>query len=183
MSTNGKVKVATMWLSGCSGCHMSFLDLDERLVELSKLIEIKFSPIVDTKVKDMPFVDVGLVEGCVNNNEQEHELIQLREHCKILIAFGDCARTGNIPALRNQFKLDDVLTRAYVETESTQIGEIPNDPVVPKLNPKAKPLQEVVKVDAHIPGCPPDADTIWYAMTELLAGRMPKWNEMNLRYD
>jgi NAD-reducing hydrogenase small subunit len=183
MSTNGKVKVATMWLSGCSGCHMSFLDLDERLIDLSKLIDIKMSPIVDTKVKDMPEVDVALVEGCVNNNEQEHELKHLRERSKILIAFGDCACTGNIPALRNQFKLDDVLARGYVETESTQIGEIPNDPVVPKLNPKARPLQEVVKVDAHIPGCPPDADQIWFVLTELLAGRLPKWTETNLRYD
>lgn len=182
MSTTPKVKVATMWLSGCSGCHMSFLDLDERLVELSKLIEIKFSPIVDIKVADMPEVDVGIVEGCVNNEDQAHELKMLRQRCKILIALGDCAVMGNVPALRNQFKLDDVLARGFVETESTQIGEIPNDPVVPKLYPKARPLQEVVKVDLTIPGCPPDADTIWYALTELLAGRMPKWDETNLRY-
>lgn len=183
MSNNGKVKVATMWLSGCSGCHMSFLDLDERLVDLSKRIEILFSPIVDTKVENMPVVDVGIVEGCVNNADQEHELKMLRERCKILIALGDCAITGNVPSLRNQFKLDEVLARGFVETESTQIGEIPNDPVVPKLCPKARPLQEVVKVDLHIPGCPPDADTIWYALTELLAGRVPQFNEKNMRYD
>jgi NAD-reducing hydrogenase small subunit len=178
-----KVRVATMWLSGCSGCHMSFLDLDERLVELVKLVDILFSPIVDTKVKDMPQVDVALVEGCVNNTDQEHELKMLRDRCKILIAFGDCAVTGNIPALRNQFPLNDCLSRAYEQTESTKIGCIPDDPVVPKLNPKARPLQEVVKVDFHITGCPPDADTIWYVLTELLAGRAPQWNEKNLRYD
>jgi NAD-reducing hydrogenase small subunit len=162
---------------------MSFLDLDERLIELSRLVEIKFSPIVDTKVEEMPEVDVGIVEGCVNNNEQEHELKMLRKRCKILIALGDCACMGNIPALRNQFKLDDVLARGYVETESTQIGEIPTDPVVPKLLSKARPLQEVVKVDVHVPGCPPDADQIWFALSELLAGRMPKWTNTNLRYD
>ena len=178
-----KVRVATMWLSGCSGCHMSFLDLDERLVGLMKLIDILFSPIVDTKVKDMPQVDVAIVEGCVNNTDQEHELKMLRDHCKILIAIGDCAVTGNIPGLRNQFPLKDCLARAYEQAESNRISCIPNDPVVPKLCPKARPLQEVVKVDFSIPGCPPDADTIWYALTELLAGRTPQWNEKNLRYD
>jgi NAD-reducing hydrogenase small subunit len=178
-----KVRVATMWLSGCSGCHMSFLDLDERLVELVKLIDILFSPIVDTKIKDMPQVDVGIVEGCVNNTDQEHELKIMRSHCKILIAIGDCACNGNIPALRNQFLLKDCLARAYEQAESNKISCIPNDPVVPPLYPKARPLQEVVKVDCSIPGCPPDADTIWYALTELLAGRMPQWNEKNLRYD
>jgi NAD-reducing hydrogenase small subunit len=176
-----KVRVATMWLSGCSGCHMSFLDLDERIVELVKLVDILYSPIVD--VKEIPDVDVGIVEGCVNNNEQEHELKKLRSRCKVLIALGDCAVTGNIPGLRNQFTLKDCLLRAYEQTESTKISCIPNDPVVPVLNAKARPLQEFVKVDLSIPGCPPDADTIWYALTELLAGRMPQWTEKNLRYD
>jgi len=176
-----KVRIATMWLSGCSGCHMSFLDLDERLIELVKLVDILHSPIVDTK--DIPEVDVGIVEGCVNNNEQEHELRKLRSRCKVLIALGDCAVTGNVPALRNQFDLRDVLVRGYEETESTKIGCIPNDSIVPRLHPKARPLQEVVKIDLHIPGCPPDADVIWYALTELLAGRTPQWSEKNLRYD
>jgi NAD-reducing hydrogenase small subunit len=176
-----KVRVATMWLSGCSGCHMSFIDLDERIVELVKLVDILYSPIVD--VKEIPDVDVGIVEGCVNNNEQEHELKKLRSRCKVLIALGDCAVTGNIPGLRNQFTLKDCLLRAYEQTESTKISCIPNDPVVPVLNAKARPLQEFVKVDLSIPGCPPDADTIWYALTELLAGRMPQWTEKNLRYD
>jgi len=182
-ATPAKIKVATMWLSGCSGCHMSFLDIDERILELVKHVDILFSPIVDIKVADMPQVDVGIVEGCVNNTDQEHELKLLRERCKVLIALGDCAVTGNIPSLRNQFKLDDVLSRAYEQTESTKIPIIPHDPVVPPLRPKAQPLQEVVKVDLHIPGCPPDADTIWFALTELLAGRVPQLNEKNMRYD
>jgi len=183
MSTNGKVKVATMWLSGCSGCHMSFLDIDERILELVKHVDILFSPIVDIKVKDMPRVDVGIVEGCVNNTDQEHELKMLRERCKVLIALGDCAVNGNIPSLRNQFALRDCLSRAYEQTESTKVACIPNDPIVPKLLPKAHPLQEIVKVDLHIPGCPPDADCIWFALTELLAGRIPQFNEKNMRYD
>jgi len=183
MSAKRKVTIGTIWLSGCSGCHMSFLDLDERLVELAQHADILFSPIMDIKFADMPEVDVGIVEGCVNNEDQEHELKKLRSKCKILIALGDCAVMGNVPALRNQFKLQDCLQRAYVETESTVIGEVPEHPVVPKLLPKARPLQEVVKVDVSVPGCPPDADTIWYALTELLAGRTPKWDERNFKYD
>ena len=183
MSNNGKgkVKVATMWLSGCSGCHMSILDLDERLIELFQHIELTSSPITD--LKDIPAVDVGIVEGCVNNDEQLHELQKLRSRCKILVALGDCAITGNIPSLRNQFSLREVLVRGYEQTESTRISCIPNDPVVPRLFAKARPLQEVVAVDVRVPGCPPDADTIWYALTELLAGRLPQWTEKNLRYD
>ena len=181
MSDKPKVKVATAWLGGCSGCHMSFLDLDERLVELVKLVDITASPITD--VKEIPKVDVGIIEGAVCNEENEHVLRTMRAQCKVLIALGDCAITGNIPALRNQFQLKDCLVRAYEQTESTKISCIPNDPIVPVLNAKARPLQEVVKVDFSIPGCPPDADTIWYALTELLAGRTPQWNEKNLRYD
>jgi NAD-reducing hydrogenase small subunit len=176
-----KVKVATMWLSGCSGCHMSVLDIDERILDLVKLVDFVHSPIVD--VKEIPPCDVGIVEGCVNNNEQEHELQKLRSQCKVLIALGDCACTGNIPALRNQFTLKDCLQRAYEQTESTKISCIPNDPIVPRLHPKARAVKDVVKVDAFIPGCPPDADAIWFALTELLAGRAPKWNEKNMRYD
>jgi NAD-reducing hydrogenase small subunit len=163
---------------------MSFLDLDERLIELAKLVEFTASPITD--VKEIPEVDVGIIEGAVCNDENEQVLRTMRARCKVLIALGDCAITGNIPALRNQFKLDDVVARGFVETESTQIGEMPGndgDGAVPKLLPRVRPIQEFVKVDAHIPGCPPDADTIWYAITELLAGRAPQWTEANLRYD
>jgi NAD-reducing hydrogenase small subunit len=181
MSDKPKIKVATVWLGGCSGCHMSFLDLDERLVDLEKLVEFTASPITD--VKEIPPVDVGIVEGAVCNEENEHVLRTLRRQCKVLIALGDCAITGNIPALRNQFRLQDVLKRGFVETESTQLGDVPGNAVVPRLLNKVRPIQEFVKVDVHIPGCPPDADTIWYALSELLAGRAPQWNEKNLSYD
>ena len=90
---------------------------------------------------------------------------------------------GQHPCLANQFKLEDVVARGFIETESTQIGEMPNDPVVPRLLVRVRPIHEVVKVDAYIPGCPPDADTIWYALTELLAGRVPNWDERTFSYD
>ena len=180
MSDKPKVKVATVWLGGCSGCHMSLLDLDERLIDLFKLIELTSSPISD--LKEIPVVDVGIVEGAVCNDENEHVLRTLRKQCKVLIAMGDCAITGNVPALRNQKVLQEVLDRGYIETESTHAGEVPNEDV-PTLCKKVRPIQEFVKVDAHIPGCPPDADAIWYALTELLAGRQPQWNATNVRYD
>ncbi len=181
MSDKPKIRVATAWLGGCSGCHMSFLDLDERLVELTQLVDITASPITD--VKEIPTVDVGIIEGAVCNEENEHVLRTMRARCKVLVALGDCAVTGNIPALRNQFELEDVVTRGFVETESTQIGEIPANSAVPKLLKRVRPIHELVKVDVRIPGCPPHADTIWYALTELLAGRAPQWTEKNLCYD
>jgi NAD-reducing hydrogenase small subunit len=181
MSEKPKIKVATAWLGGCSGCHMSILDIDERIIDLVKLVEFTASPITD--VKEIPEVDVGIIEGAVCNDENEHVLRTMRSRCKVLIALGDCALTGNIPALRNPFKLKEVVTRGFVETESTQIGGSPDTTVLPRLSKRVRPIQEFVKVDAHIPGCPPDADTIWYALTELLAGRMPQWSEKNLKYD
>jgi len=181
MSDQPKIKVATAWLGGCSGCHMSVLDIDERIIDLAKLVEFTASPITD--VKEIPEVEVGIIEGAVCNDENEHVLRTMRSRCKVLVALGDCALTGNIPALRNPFKLKEVVSRGFVETESTQVGEIPDTTVLPRLLKQVRPIQEFVKVDAHIPGCPPDADTIWYALTELLAGRMPQWNETNLKYD
>jgi NAD-reducing hydrogenase small subunit len=176
-----KVKVATVWLGGCSGCHMSFLDLDERLVDLAGLIELVASPVVD--VKEIPPVDVGIVEGAVCNKDNEEVLVHLRKQCKVLVALGDCAAYAGVPAMRNQFKKEDVLDRAYVDAESTLIGEIPHSAEVPELLKKVRAIKDVVKVDAYIPGCPPNADDIYYALTELLAGRIPEWPEGKLHFD
>jgi NAD-reducing hydrogenase small subunit len=167
----GKVKVATVWLSGCSGCHMSFLDQDERLVDLAQKIQLVYSPIVD--VKEFPEnVEVTLVEGSIANEEQLHMLKKVRTRTKVLISLGDCAVTGNVTALRNSWRHSDqaVLERAYKE-ESDLNAAIPTD--VPKLLIKTHPLHEAVKVDFFIPGCPPSADLINYVLTELLAGRAP----------
>ncbi len=171
MSVEKKVKVATIWLSGCSGCHMSFLDLDERLIDLAKKIQVVYSPIVD--VKEFPEkVDVTLIEGAVANEEQYEMLIKARDRTNILISLGDCAVSGNVTALRNSWRKSDeaVLERAYKDSSDLN-AMIPT--AVPKLLIKAKPLHEVVKVDFYIPGCPPSADLIYYVLTELLAGRAP----------
>ena len=171
MSATNKTRVATIWLSGCSGCHMSFLDQDELLVDLAKKIRLVYSPIVDIK-KFPENVDVTLIEGAVANEEQLELLKDARGKTRILISLGDCAVTGNVTALRNVFKDGDkaVLEMAYIDTSEVN-PQIPTD--VPKLLQKVRPLHEVVKVDYFIPGCPPPADLINYVLTELLNGRVP----------
>ncbi len=150
---------------------MSFLDLDELLIELAKKIQVVYSPIAD--VKTFPEnVDVTLVEGAIGDEDQIELLKKAREKTKILISLGDCAVTGNVPALRNALEDSDraVLQRAYVENVDVN-PQIPND--VPKLLKKVRPLHEAVKIDYFIPGCPPPADIIGYVLTELLSGRTP----------
>jgi len=150
---------------------MSFLDLDELLIELAKKIQVVYSPIAD--VKTFPEnVDVTLVEGAIGDKDQLELLKKAREKTKILISLGDCAVTGNVPALRNALEDSDraVLQRAYVENVDVN-PQIPND--VPKLLKKVRPLHEAVKIDYFIPGCPPPADIIGYVLTELLSGRTP----------
>jgi NAD-reducing hydrogenase small subunit len=164
-------KLATVWLDGCSGCHMSFLDMDERLIELASLADLVYSPLVDTK--EFPSdVDITLVEGAVSSEEDLHKIQKIRRQTKLLVSLGDCAVTANVPAMRNPFPVQAICDRAYRENV-TQTPGIP-DQVVPRLLPYARPVHEVVSVDVFIPGCPPSADVIHYALTELLEGREPK---------
>jgi NAD-reducing hydrogenase small subunit len=163
-----KPKVATVWLDGCSGCHMSFLDMDERLIDLAGMVDIVYGPLADTK--EFPEVDVTLVEGAVSSEEDLHKLLILRERSKLVIALGDCAVTSNVPSMRNPVGVPAVLSRAYLENVTLQ-AQVP-DKVIPKLLKNAVPIHEVVKVDAYIPGWPPSADAIFYSIIELLKGNM-----------
>lgn len=169
-SSAAKVKVATVWLDGCSGCHMSFLDIDEKIIGLADLVDIVYSPIVDIK-KFPGGVDVTLVEGAVSSDEDEEKIREIRKGTNLLISFGDCAVTANVPAMRNQFKTDEVLERAYLENASFN-QQIPRFGV-PRLLKKARPVHEIVKVDLFLPGCPPPSDAIYFVLGELLQGRIP----------
>jgi NAD-reducing hydrogenase small subunit len=165
-----KVRVATMWLDECSGCHMSFLDVDEAIIGLSDRIELLYSPLVDAK--EMPEeVDVFLVMGSVSSEEDLRKLREARQRTKILAAFGDCAVTGNVPSMRNFFGAEAALQRAYVENVTLN-PQVPRE-VVPALLERVRPLHEVVTVDEYIQGCPPSADLILFILGELLEGRIP----------
>jgi NAD-reducing hydrogenase small subunit len=174
-SLKKRPRLATVWLGGCSGCHMSFLDLDERLLELHRIAELCASPFTDCK--NFPEVDITLVEGAVANHDHLEHIRHIRQRTKILISFGDCAVTGNVTALRNMFGVDEVLDRAYRETATQIVGIPTGNHVVPKLLDRVRPVHEVVKVDFFLQGCPPSADKIFTFVTDLLAGRQPSIEE------
>jgi len=160
---------------------MSFLDMDERLIELSDKLQLVYSPIAD--IKQFPRdVDVTLVEGAVANAENEELAHVIRRNSRIVVSFGDCAVTGNVTAMRNQISTDEVLRRSYVELADVT-PKIPRDyPTIAELMPKARPLHEIIPVDAFIHGCPPTADQIWFAVSELLEGRLPAFSNVYLRF-
>jgi NAD-reducing hydrogenase small subunit len=173
MTPNAKPRFATVWLGGCSGCHMSFLDLDERLIDLAGLVDVCYSPVVD--VKEFPEnVDIVLVEGAVANEDNLREIRLIRQRSKVLVAFGDCAVTGNVTALRNLFKVEDVLDRAYKENSAVISGlPLGGDGIIPKLLDRVLRVQDVVPVDHFLPGCPPSADTIYAFVADMLGGQSP----------
>jgi NAD-reducing hydrogenase small subunit len=162
--------LATVWLDGCSGCHMSFLDMDERLLEIAARADIVYSPLIDIKVYP-EMVDFCLVEGAVSSEEDLHKIQMIRRQTKTLISFGDCAVTANVPGMRNPIGVQPLLDRAYIEN-ATINKQIPLD-VVPALLPMARPVHRVVPVDVFLPGCPPSADLIYGALVDLLEGRTP----------
>ena len=165
-----KPRFATVWLDGCSGCHMSLLDMDERLIALAQRVEMVWGPLVDAK--EFPEdVDVTLVEGAVSSEEDLHRIRTVRSRTKLLVSLGDCAVTGNVPAMRNNFGADAVLRRAYLENDTLD-AQIPRE-VIPALLPVTRPVHEVVPVDVFMPGCPPPADLIFSVLSDLLDGRMP----------
>lgn len=175
-----KIRLATAWLGGCSGCHMSFLDLDEKLLDLAEAADLVYSPIAD--VKEFPEnVDVTLVEGAVANVDHLELAEQIRERSKIVVSFGDCAVTGNVTSLRNRLKVDDLLNQAYHEGPGKVPFGLDEDGIVPALIAKVLPLHQVIPVDAYIPGCPPDPDRIWAAVSALLRGESVVLQE-DMRY-
>jgi len=165
-----KVRLATIWLDGCSGCHMSVLDMDEAIEAVAKKVDIVYGPLVDAQ-KFPEAVDVTLVEGAVSSQEDLEKIQTVRQRSKLVVALGDCAVTSNVPAMRNPVPVRKLLERVYIEGADATPG-VPTEGV-PKLLKRALPIQEIVKVDVHVPGCPPPAATIVFVLTELLEGRMP----------
>jgi NAD-reducing hydrogenase small subunit len=165
-----KLRFATLWFDGCSGCHMSILDMDERLLDLVAVLEVVYSPLVDAK-QFPENVDVTCVEGAISSPEDEALLRLVRQRTRLLVALGDCAVTGNIPAMRNVAGAASTLQAVYVERPSLQPQVPATD--LPRLNDKALPLHQFVAVDLFIPGCPPSADTLYAALKAVSDGTSP----------
>jgi NAD-reducing hydrogenase small subunit len=165
-----KLKIGTCWLDGCSGCHMSLLDIDEAIVAVLEKADIVFGPLVDAQ--EWPEgVDVAVIEGAVSSQDDLKLAHTARARSKVVVALGDCAVTGNVPSMRNGISRRQLLERIYVEGATESRG-VPTDGV-PALLKQAEPLHQAIKVDIHVPGCPPKPDAILSVLGELLEGREP----------
>jgi NAD-reducing hydrogenase small subunit len=165
-----KVRLATVWLDGCAGCHMSLLDIDEAILNVAKRADVVYGPLVDAQ--EFPkAVDVTLIEGAISSQEDLEKVNLIRKRSKLVVALGDCAVTGNVPAMRNSIPPRKLLERIYIEGAQENKG-IPTEGV-PALLRQAVPVHQVVKVDLYVPGCPPPAAAIAYVVGELLEGRVP----------
>jgi NAD-reducing hydrogenase small subunit len=170
-------KLATVWLDGCSGCHMSLLDIDERLLTITERADLVYSPLVDNKIFPDD-VDVVLVEGAVSTDEDLERVTMVRKRSKILVALGDCALTTNVPGMRNAFDGDaakPLYDRAYGENVTAVVNGVTRPTRnVPHHLPRTLPVHKVVEVDVFLPGCPPSADVIFNALVVLLDGEKPE---------
>jgi F420-non-reducing hydrogenase small subunit len=175
---SAKATVATAWLQGCSGCHIALLDLNEELLDLLDVIELKASPIMD--IKDMPEVDLAIIEGAVANSHNEEVLKQFRLRAKKLVALGTCACFGGIAGIRNLYSKQEILEHAYVQTPSTVKGSVPDSPAIPTLLEQVKPVSAIVDVDYYIPGCPPLPGMIKDVLTSILKGEEPQLPQKSL---
>jgi len=178
----GKPRIATAHLTGCFGCHMSILDIDERLLELIQIVDLDKSPFDDIKVFSAP-CDVGLIEGGCSSDENVHVLRAFRQNCRILVSVGECALMGGVPALRNGIPLSECMEEAYLNGPSVVDGVLPNDPDLPLILDRVYPSHEVVKIDHFLPGCPPSADAIWEFLGALLAGKGIDLGYRMIKYD
>ena len=176
-----RIRLATASLAGCFGCHMSFLDIDERLLELIEHVEFDRTPFTDKK--SIGDCDIGIIEGGVANEENVEVLKTFRRHCRVLVATGACAIDGGIPSMRNRFSLKSCLEESYVNGIGVDNPMVPNDAEIPMLLDKVYPIHEVVKVDYFLPGCPPSADAFWTFLSKLIEGQPIQFPYTQVRYD
>jgi len=179
------VTTALEWLSSCSGCEIAILNIGEALVPLlTEHLDIVHAPVImDHKYfgqcgdegghLEIPQAAVGIVSGGVSNEEHVVVLEEMRKKCTILIALGSCATHGGIPALMNGQNAAQSFAEIY-QTPSTDEGASLPDQGVPPLLDRTYALDEKVKVDLMLPGCPPNPAHIAEVITALLENREPK---------
>jgi len=178
---NRKLRIATCSLAGCFGCHMSFLDIDERIQALAEIAEFDRSPLTDHG--DLGQCDIGLVEGGLCNEDNVQTLSLFRRQCRVLVAVGACAVTGGVPAMRNHYSLSECLQESFINGVGVDDPQIPNDPELPRLLDKVRPLQEWIKVDISMPGCPPPAEAFIELITAVREGRTPDFTYSMRHFD
>jgi F420-non-reducing hydrogenase small subunit len=167
-----KAKIGTMWLGGCSGCHLSIADIHEALLDVLGLADFEFSPVLmDVKYDEVPDLDVIIIEGGIRNEENRELAEMLREKAGLVIAYGTCAVYGGIPGLGNLSTKDELIEEAYINTPSTinPEGVLPSEDV-PHLESRVRPLAEAIDVDLALPGCPPRSDVVAEVVLALLKG-------------
>ena len=174
--------VATASLAGCFGCHMSFLDIDEKILDLIELVEFHKSPVDDIKTFSKQ-CDLGIIEGGCCNSENVEVLKDFRKNCKIIIALGECSLMGGLPAMRNGIPIEECFKEAYLDSPTVDDTIIPNDDELPMILDRVYPIQDIVKVDYYLPGCPPRAELIWEALVALVTGKPLELPYEVVKYD
>ncbi len=178
-----KPKISSDWLGACAGCHMSLLDIDERIAEIVALADLRATPLTDLKEPDAGGVEVGILSGAINMSTHREVAGRMRERARVLVALGDCAVFGGVAAQRNLCGAPAALRRAYIEAESNdESARIPQHPDLGAPE-EVRAVHEVVPVDVFLPGCPPHADVIYYALKELAQGRIPQIRDEKLHWE
>lgn len=177
------VKVASEWLNSCSGCEISILDMGERLLDVLQVAEFVHLPALmdhkyfgqlgDGRHVDIPPADVGIISGGLRNTEHVEVAREMRKKCNLIIALGTCATHGGIPTLANSFTNQEIMQR-YYGTETTDQPEAHPGEGLPPLLACCMALDEKIKVDIYMPGCPPHPDHIFNALAALVQGGTPQ---------
>lgn len=174
------VKVAEEWLNICGGCEVTILDIGEPLLDLLPKIEFVHMPVLmdhkyfgqtgEKTELEIPEADVGIISGGIRNEKEKHVTEEMRKKCKTLISLGSCACFGGIPALANQYPLTDLYDKVFRQLKTTDSADTPAGDI-PPLTDRVYALDEVVKVDVYIPGCPTSPELVANALTSLLEGK------------
>jgi len=166
------VRLNTEWLSACGGCHVSLVDLHEKILDLLGAVRLQHCPVL-TDIKGYPEADLGIVTGAVRSEHDREAAEAMRASCRVLIAFGTCAVYGGIPGAGMVHSREEILDTVYGQNRTTCTHAAPESAVSP-LEKLVAPVDEVVEVDLYLPGCPPHPSFTLDALLALLKGRRPR---------